>query len=42
MGELQADYVEQVERELAGEAQRIETDVIEVFGPPYEADAQQD
>ena len=42
MSELQVEYVEQVESELAGEARRIETDVVEVFGPPYEADAQQD
>lgn len=42
MGERQADYVAQVESELAGEALRIETDVIEVFGPPYEPDARQD
>lgn len=42
LGERQADYVAQVESELAGEALRIETDVIEVFGPPYEPDAQQD
>lgn len=42
MGERQADYVAQVESELAGETLRIEPDVIEVFGPPYEADAQQD
>jgi len=36
--ERQADYVEEVERELTYEADRIEADVVEVFGPPNEPD----
>lgn len=39
MSERQVDSVGQVEAELAGAARRIEMDVVEVFGPPYEGDS---
>ncbi len=33
---LQSEYVEVVEDDLSLEAERMETDVVDVFGPPYE------
>lgn len=36
LAEAQSDYVEVVGQELNVEAVRIETDVVDVFGPPYE------
>lgn len=45
MSEQQADYVEGVQTELSREGERIEADVVDVFGPseaPDEADGEQD
>ncbi len=45
MSEQQADYVEGVKTELSREGERIEADVVDVFGPreaPDEADGEQD